>query len=253
MPNASSGRLYAFLIEGARQDTGDGLWTLDVTDPTDPVPVDYAQRGLTTALDVAVAGDYAYVAGGEAGLAVVDVSEPTAPAYAFLADTEWGLCILDISDPAHPVEVWSPVTAEHALGVTLAGDPTIDSRPAYVYVGGGESSGLRIFDVSNPHMPVEIGRLRSHLHKSGYTEEAAVAGHYAYIADGGGLVTADVSNPAWPRDLYLVNVTDPCAPTQAGILETPGGARNVVVVEDTAYVAADRNGLLILRLLWDDQ
>jgi len=363
MPNAISGRLYAFLTEGARQDTGGGLWTLDVTDPTDPVPVDYAQRGLTTALDVAVAGDYAYVAGGEAGLAVVDVSEPTAPhvvasidlqgyawavtiagdilavagaddqatgslslfvisdpkaprqigqytgggtmgdvaiagtpgsgaapAYAFLADTEWGLSILDISDPAHPVEVWSPVTDEHALGVTLAGDPTNGSRPAYAYVGDGASGGLRIFDVSNPHMPVESGRFRSRLHKSGYTEEAAVAGHYAYIADGGGLVTADVSNPAQPRDLrfydtmghasgvalaprsnggpnatepdyvlvaaddlHLVNVADPCAPTQAGILETPGGARNVVVVEDTAYVAADRNGLLILRLLWDDQ
>jgi hypothetical protein len=75
---------------------------------------------------VAVAGQYAYVAAGLAGLQVIDVSDPGNPRlvggldtpgsaegvavsgqYAYVADGEWGLHILRIGDAATPPRAWT--------------------------------------------------------------------------------------------------------------------------------------------------
>ncbi|NIV33636.1 MAG: hypothetical protein GWN58_30575, partial [Anaerolineae bacterium] len=76
-------------------------------------------------VDVAVAGDYVYVA------AFVD-----------------GLRIIDVSDPAAPFEVGFYYTGWYALGVAVAGP--------YAYVAN-DGSGLRIIDVSDPSAPFEVG------------------------------------------------------------------------------------------------
>ncbi len=74
---------------------------------------------------MAVAGNYAYVVDATAGLYIIDVSLPSAPA-------EVGFCILP----------------DDAFDVAVAGN--------YAYVADG-NRGLRIIDVSLPSAPIEVG------------------------------------------------------------------------------------------------
>ena len=64
----------------------------------------------------------------------------------------------------------------------------------------------------------------------GEATRVAVAGSYAYVADGGlGLQVIDVSNPALP--------------TIVGFAMTQGGAVGVAVAGSYAYVAVDGGGI----------
>ena len=71
--------------------------------------------------DVAVSGNYAYVAGGDGGLRIIDISNPAAPTEAGFYDTPGD-----------------------ARGVAVAGN--------YAYVADGKG-GLRMIDISNPAAP----------------------------------------------------------------------------------------------------
>uniref|UniRef100_A0A7V6CMS6 LVIVD repeat protein n=1 Tax=candidate division WOR-3 bacterium TaxID=2052148 RepID=A0A7V6CMS6_UNCW3 len=106
-----------------------------------------------SAQDVAVSGNYAYVADWEAGLRIIDISNPRSPVevgyydtpgaaygvavsgnYAYVADAGAGLRIIDISNPRSPNEVGYYDTPEWALGVAVSN---------YAYVADA-TSGLRI-------------------------------------------------------------------------------------------------------------
>jgi len=108
-----------------------------------------------TAYGVAVAGAVAYVADGEAGLQIINVSNPDSPvrlggcgtggiargvavagARAYVADGEAGLQVIDVSNPASPVRLGSYPTRGTARGVAVAGNR--------VYVANDEK-GLRVF------------------------------------------------------------------------------------------------------------
>ena len=71
---------------------------------------------------------------------------------AYIADQEAGLRIVDVSDPAAPVELGFLLMPFNAENVT------VDGTKAYVSDGPG---GLRIIDVSNPAAPVELGSFRA--------------------------------------------------------------------------------------------
>jgi hypothetical protein len=231
-----------------------------------------------SALGVAVAGAYAYVADRFDGLRVIDVSNPAAPfevgfydtpgaasgvavagAYAYVADEFRGLRVVDVSNPAAPVEVGFYDTSGTAWGVAVAG--------SYAYVAD-DDSGLRVFDVSDPAAPFEVG----YHDTPGYAQAVAVAGSYAYVADGHfGLRVVDVSNPAAPFEvgyhdtpgyanavavagayayvadeyagLRVVDVSNPAAPFEVGYHDTPGTAWDVAVAGSYAYVADGDFGL----------
>jgi hypothetical protein len=126
-----------------------------------------------------VAGNYSYVAAGEAGLRIIDTSDPASPAEvgnhdlpgialsvailgsrAYVCAREAGLRIIDISDPANPGEIGFYDTPGSASGVALAG--------SFAYVADTER-GLRIIDVSDPARSREI----SFYERRGSPEEAA--------------------------------------------------------------------------------
>ncbi|HEC33286.1 MAG TPA: hypothetical protein ENI37_01045, partial [Chloroflexi bacterium] len=231
--------------------------------------------------DVAVQGDYAYVAVG-LRLVVLDVSEPITPTeigstmpfpqfvegvavsgtLACVADGMAGLRIVDVSDPSTPVEVGVYDTPGYAEGVAVAGQ--------YAYVADGHY-GLRVVDVSDPAQPVEVG----YAYPLNYTFDVVVEGNTAYLAAAGaGLLMADLSDPSHPVELgsldtpgyaygvdvtgdtvyvadgweglRVVDVSDPAHPVEVGSCATPGWAFDVAVVGSTAYVADAFGGLRVL-------
>jgi hypothetical protein len=263
----------------------DGLRVIDVSDPANPIEVGYFGIGRS---DVAVQGDYAYVADEYYGLWVVDVSDPTNPTevgycntpavdvvvdgdYAYVAGWSSGLRVVDVSNPAYPIEVGN--TSGYAYSVAVEG--------GYAYVVESFFGSLDVIDVSDPSNPYGVS--------STYTPEGAlgvaVVGGYAYVTleasdtSGwlGSLRVFDVSNPASPSEvdfydttgsaydvavaggyayvangggLAVIDVSDPASLSEAGFYHAPGDARQVAVAGHYAYVTDLYHGLWVID--WSD-
>ena len=163
------------------------------------------------AFQVAVSGDWAYVAAHAGGLRVVKVSDPSQVSnssavasaaaqnaqsvsvqdkLAFVADGTGGIRIFDASPawktPAEaPVEAGSYRTGGYVYRVVASG--------SVAFAANGDR-GLRILDVSDPAAPSELGSLRTD-----DAHDVAVQKGIAYVADGNsGLRVVDVSDPAHP-------------------------------------------------------
>jgi hypothetical protein len=179
--------------------------------------------------DVYVLGDYAYVADGDEGLRIIDVSDPSSPTpagncdtqddargvfvlggYAFVADGSGGLQIVDVSDPENPTPAGNCDTEDYALAVFVSGD--------YAYVG--DEMGLGIIDVSDPENPAPAG----YWDTDDYAMGVYVVGDYAYVA-------------CYTYGLKIIDVFDPENPTLAGQSATGYDASGVIVLGDYAYLA----------------
>ena len=197
-----------------------------------------------TAWNVAVVGDYAYLAAEYSGLRVIDISNPQSPHeegycdtpgsaggvavagnYAYVACSEYGnssLRIIDVSDPQDPYETGYCGTAGWAYAVAVAGD--------YAYVADGDW-GLRIINVSDPQNPFSEG----YYNTPGRAYAVAVAGSYAYVAD-------------WDYGLRIVDISNPQSPHEEGYCDTPGRAVGIAVAGSYAYVADGDWGLRIINV-----
>ena len=110
---------YAYLGVGPR------ILILDMANPVTPV----------------VVGQSAILPAFVEGVAVVE-------GYAYVADGQAGLRVINVSNPAMPTEVGGYDTPGWAYSVAVAG--------TYAYVADG-NSGLRVINVANPAAPVEVG------------------------------------------------------------------------------------------------
>lgn len=189
-----------------------------------------------SAAGVQVVGNRAYIADGDAGLVILDVSEPDKPVQltefatsssafavqvlghlAYLAVGGAGLQVVDVGNPVAPVSlsVWNTAGVAYDLQV----------RDTLAFVAAGHA-GLQVVDVSHPDVPVGLG---------GYVTEnearsVQVVGSLAYVALGySGLVILDISNPA--------------GITQVGGLSLGHFARTVHVSGNVAYVSGLDNGV----------
>jgi len=243
--------------------------------------------GPGTAWGVEVAGNRAYLANGDSGLIIVDISNSTAPvqlglfdpalsppgyAYgvtvrsdtAYLADgSSFRLRVVNISNPSAPTLIRSYRIFDQPLDVAIIGD--------YAYVVAGDS-GLRIVNIS-----IAVDTITGIFDTPDFANGIALAGNYAYVADGTtGLVVVNVSNPAAPifaggfntpvyaegvavsgnfayvadgsSGLIILDISNPSAPVQVGDLETSGWATNVTVSGNFAFVSARAGGLQIIDI-----
>ncbi|MBI1987521.1 MAG: choice-of-anchor D domain-containing protein [Nitrospinae bacterium] len=204
---------------------------------------------------------------------------------AYLADRDAGLIVLDVSNPiphAHPNPVkrlgqlvktderWGEKKGWGAEGIFVAAR----GANTYAYVAAGED-GLKLVDVTNPAELApdkEIGALDT----PAPAVAAFISGNYAYVA-AGDLLVVDVSDPTKPEQrgrydvpgratwvqvanglayvvdqaggLLVVDVSDPDFPSKAGHFDTPGQIQGVFVSGGYAYVSDGDGGLLILRYL----
>ncbi len=181
--------------------------------------------------NVAVNGDYAYVAAGSAGLQIVDVSDRTKPKVVSAVPT-----------PGNADDV-------QVLGY-------------YAYVADGPS-GIQIVDVTNPLLPVLVGGYKT----PGEAWNLSVSEGIAYVADGtAGLQVINVSNPAAPvgmralplpgtikaldidplrklvaavgdTGLFTISLANPIAPALVGSLNYGGSPQDITLKGNFAFVA----------------
>lgn len=198
-----------------------------------------------TSYSVAVVGDRAFVADGEAGVQILDVSNPASAVHlggfntsgtafnlqveghwAYVADGDAGLAILDIRNASAPVLVGTLNTGRRVNAVQVSGN--------YAYLATGGSAiidgGLDIVDIRNPAVPVRIGRFATF---DGAALGLHVTNEMAFLAKSdAGLVILDVSNPT--------------GPALRGQIAGLGSARHVRVVGSLAYLACGTGGLNIV-------
>ncbi|TFG17866.1 MAG: hypothetical protein EU531_02070 [Promethearchaeota archaeon] len=269
---------YAFL-------GGDGLYAVEISELNSPLDLWWNQDTTGNSQGVFVSGDYAYVADGASGLAVIDISDPTTPGapqysntagdaedvvvsgdYAYVADGGGGLAVIDVSDPTTPGTAVRRDTTGDSRGIFVSGD--------YAFIADG-GSGLAIIDISNPTSPgAPVYKDDGYLAKSVYIE-----GDYAYLSAGSGILTIDISDPTTPgasvylslggdaRDIYVrgdyaylviyndivtVDISDPTNPTlidKEQIYHTvPEG---IFVSGEYAYTAEDYGSMGGYIKIWD--
>jgi hypothetical protein len=242
----------------------DGLQVIDISDPDAPRQIGHL-GGRFWAL--AVAGRFAYVAGGTT-LAVIDLSNPASPTavgsvglqancfvlavagdYVYACDS--GLEVIDVSNPAQPTSVAVVPT----LGPST--DIALDGTHAYL-AHASPLSRLECFDLADPRHPVRIGTFSTGAAPS----DIEVHDGFAYVA-AGGLQVIDVSEPSLPvrvgslaatgRHLAVagqmvcmagdgvrfVDVSDPSDPRLVGSIGTQASATQVVLLGQHAYVSIE--------------
>ncbi len=113
---------------------------------------------------------------------------------AFVANGDAGVVIVDLSDPKLPQRLDAVPVVGSALGIAVAGD---------VLAVAAAEGGLRLLDLKNPR----LGEL-SFVALPGRSAAVAVAGDRAYVgcqSPGAEVAVVDISKPAQPRLLSLLS------------------------------------------------
>jgi hypothetical protein len=175
---------------------------VDVSDAAHPTVIGSSWATPWHTDGLIVIDGLAYAAFEVGGFYVLDVSDPgnihaisqlpvlsdpwevcVSDTYAYVADLDLGLLIIDIGDPQHPALVNTIPAFNYVCAVDVVN--------GYAYVG--ENLGLRIFDVSNPYSPIELG-----FWDGGAYGGVHVEGGYAYLPQTGSFSVVDVRNPRLP-------------------------------------------------------
>jgi len=177
------------------------------------------------------------------GLMILDIADPTSPTlvskvpildaeviamavsgnYAYLGTTASELVIVDISD------VLSPHIVGNFAVVNWVTDITVSGSTAYVC---DEYIGLRVVDVSDPTHPTELGFFSTSV--TGGREVVAVQDNYACVAS--------------RTYCWIVDVTDPADPQQAGLYIAPDRIQRLEMSGSTAYLAVEDSGLVTVDI-----
>ncbi len=243
----------------------------DPTQPTDNLPgSDYAlvaHMPLPTAnWAVSVLGDFAFIAAGQAGMHVIDISNPanpvlvaientTADAFgietlrivdnddlidqALIVEGTEGIVAIDISDPLAPFNFDQGTTAVDARRIFVQ----LPENPGERFtVFLAESwKGLRVC-FSSPGNPGALNYPGVFASTLGHAKDVIVVGGWAYVAqDEMGLAVLDV------RVLQLGNVH------VVSWHDTPGHALGLAVEDGLAFVADGEEGLTIFTISQGNQ
>jgi len=219
------------------------VYIFDATDPTKLSLLNTID--LPGATGVTVVGTTLYVACGESGFHIIDVSDPSTPVILASRQTVRGahsitvhdsiayivlwsqfVQMVDVSNPTAPLFLGRLVSAIHPVDVAIIG-----TTACMIDTGGGAHAekGLHIYDVSDPRHPVRLEYLRT-----GGSLSITAVGTTAVLSQDYRLVFYDVSNPSKPiwKGSYL----------------TPGVSNDVYIHDTNAYIATQYSGLLIYDL-----
>ncbi len=201
------------------------------------------------AQDVVIKNNYAYIAQGEGGLAIVNIKNKTKPklvsyltkgvrgysrkidikdTMVYIAAGSFGLTIINVKNPEFPVVELSNISIKPAKDITIFGN--------YIYTSISEN-GVRITEISNPLAPDFRGKIPT----EGFANGTAISNDTTKLFVACGEI-----------GLSIYDITD----FQAGYgpypkLATaflPGYAEAVVLCHEknTAYIACGTKGLQII-------
>lgn len=208
-----------------------GLTVFNIADPYSPVTVGMIHFN-TPVYDVYKSGNYAYVVG--SNFYIVDVSDPTNPVqvssintsllisvvvqgdYAYAAGMT-ALSVFNIADPFNPYLVSEVNLPQYASNIYVS--------DTFAYIADLDG-GLRIFDISDPYSPNEVGYIDTIL-----ANDVFVSGGYAYIA---GQTHSDHEDM-----FFVVDISDPSSPIITGTLGIQGTPISVAVKDSFAYVGTN--------------
>ena len=229
----------AYVQDGFNARTLFGLFILDVSDPRLPDTLSYLPE--PDLQDLYAVGDYLFLA--TDGLDVYDLAEPSEPRLVWqqteadvtalavegerlylLSETE--LTVFDIANPAHPMEVGT-------FGVAGGQDVFVEDQVAYLACG---EAGLKILDVTNPAVIVEINRWEA-------VEDARdvfVENGYAYVG----------SDSRGKLQLHVLDLTDMSALREVSLFDNStifrAGYPDLFVQDGYVLMADFRRGLDVL-------
>lgn len=181
---------YAYLTVDGR------LLIVDISNPLAPVqlgetggllaPLDSPENQLGcsgVANDVAITGDYAYVAADTGGVKIVDVSDPTQPQVVGKAPGSLG-----------------------SMAVAVEGAFLVEGRN-HCDEDGFLSAAVVIYDLSDPLHPVKIGNISGIFPGYGIysvNHEVDIEGEYAYSQNGdNGVLIVPLTNPAAYQEVII--------------------------------------------------
>lgn len=181
----------------------------------------------------------------------------------FVATGDPGLEVIDISDKGAP----HYLSRFDSFGLALKADVMFP----YVFVADRDDGALRL-DFSN----VDSLVLTGYYDTPGLANDVAVSGNYLYIADQDGLAIADISqsdtvvainrvsltagevnyvvargDTAYVTDvtnLYIIDLTDPYTPDILATFNTPGQAQGVAIADTFVFVADGVEGIIALSV-----
>jgi len=194
--------------------------------------------------NVDIQGDLAYVAAGDKGLQIVDVSNKELPEIIgsldttgvaidvkivgdtlYLADGDSGLAIIDVTNPTAPTLLSSIQTNGTAQDISTQGD--------FVFIANG-NSGIEVINVSSLSKPFSVGYSEQLTDVKGI----AVEGSYLVAVGGSSLALFDIEDKANPLWLTAVNI---------------GQVKDVVIDNGYVYVAAYSTGYRVYKISESNQ
>jgi len=216
---------YAFIGNG-------GLFQVfDISTPAEPQIIGELFFGGLLVYDLALSGNYAFIADGD--MKVVDVSQPTNPTlaatltvpsdfahriivagnHAYVGTFSGQLIIVDIAIPASPaVKSNIPLDDEFVVLMAIYGQ--------YLYIKTESPiEPVYIFDVSDPTNPIRVGFLNVR------TSAFATTGDHFYLCK------EDSTFQIW-------DLTTPATPKPLSLVKTPFAGQAVAISDNFAYVIA---------------
>lgn len=145
--------------------------------------------------------------------------------YAYVANGYNGLKIINVAVSSNPITVSNCMKEYYVI------ESIIENSIAYVRT----KDGLKIVDIINPELPFTISGFDLF---TGYTSANYVLEKYGdYVFLGGNF-----------SDIYIVDVSDPFNPYNAGIIDVNDWSPDIEIFEDRLYVAGYWGGLQIFDL-----
>jgi hypothetical protein len=251
----------------------DGLRIVDVHDPAHPAALGHLAPEFPSSgeiyndvkmVDVG-AKRYALMESDVAGVVVVDVTNPSAPAIAahfgtapgqnqstnvhtvfvdggkaYLANIDLGLEIWDIADPTHAVKLGAWAHPQLAGAMPFPHDLYVAGPRAYVNYW---DAGMSIVDVSNPAAPKLVGDFAN------YGQHTS---HSNWVTQVGARTIAVHGDEQWDSHVHIVDVTEgtPAFATSIGEWGTRPevSAHNIMAFGSRAYLTYYQDGVRVLDL-----
>jgi len=216
---------FAYLADG---EVG-GLQVFDVSDPTEPEIVGSVQT-LQDALAVDVSGTHALIADYDAGLQVVDITNPASPTLAGglhlpgicrgVASAA-GLAYVCSSFGLHVVDI-DPIDSPPLIGELELPGYAADVAPfgSYALVIDGADDVFYVVDLADPSAPAISGSVAL----AGTPRALAADASHAYIAQ------------SYPAELVVVDLASPETPSIAGTLTLVEDAEDIVAMGGHVYL-----------------